>query len=84
MIKKRWKEILVVSALGMITYFSLTAKDEQTLQAKNQQKTPTMQWLGFDSLSFGDAFNQMYKENGRGYVFTWRGKAYLTQFKEDK
>ena len=39
-------------------------------------------WEGFDTLSFNEAFNQMYIEYGQGHAFDWRGKVYLTNLKE--
>ena len=44
----------------------------------NEEKT----WEGFDTLSFDDAFNQMYIEYGSGHIFDWRGKVYLTKLAE--
>ena len=37
----------------------------------------------YDELSFGKAFNAARKEKGKGKTFTWKGKSYTTNFKEE-
>ena len=38
----------------------------------------------YDSMSFGKAFNAARKEKGAGKVFTWKGKRYTTNYKEEE
>ena len=38
----------------------------------------------YDELSFGKAFNAARKEKGKGKTFTWKGKSYTTNFKEEE
>lgn len=38
----------------------------------------------YDELSFGKAFNAARKEKGKGKAFTWKGKSYTTNFKEEE
>ena len=37
----------------------------------------------YDELSFGKAFNAARKEKGKGKTFTWKGKSYTTNYKEE-
>ena len=37
----------------------------------------------YDSMSFGKAYSQAVRDKGEGNVFTWRGKSYLVDNKED-
>ena len=38
----------------------------------------------YDELSFGKAFNAARKEKGKGKKFTWKGKSYTTNYKEEE
>lgn len=38
----------------------------------------------YDDMSFGKAFNAARKKLGAGKVFTWKGKKYTTNTKEDE
>lgn len=38
----------------------------------------------YDELSFGKAFNAARKEKGKGKAFTWKGKSYSTNYKEEE
>lgn len=38
----------------------------------------------YDELSFGKAFNAARKEKGKGKTFTWKGKSYTTNYKEEE
>tara|TARA_R100001530_G_C4274549_1_gene143937 strand:+ start:174 stop:440 length:267 start_codon:yes stop_codon:yes gene_type:complete len=88
MLKKRWREITIVLALTFIFYKGFRAEEaeEQSLITKITviDKVEEVQWEGFDSLSFPEAFNNMYAEHGKGYVFNWRGSNYLTIYKEER
>ena len=57
------------------------AKEKVSETRESKQQT---QWTGFDALSFGEAFNRMYKKHGEGHVFDWRGKVYLTKYRGRK
>ena len=41
----------------------------------------TVKWEGFDTLSFNEAFNQMYLKYGEGHIFDWRSNVYITNLK---
>ena len=87
MLKKRWREITVVFVLVFIFYRGFGAKEaeEQSLVTKITviDIVEEIKWEGFDSLSFPEAFNSMYAEHGKGYVFNWRDSNYLTLYKEE-
>ena len=38
----------------------------------------------YDELSFGKAFNAARKAQGKGKTFTWKGKSYTTNYKEEE
>ena len=88
---KRWKEVTICLLLMFVVIMTMAKhtpkKDEPVAQKKvseTRESKHNTQWTGFDALSFGEAFNRMYKKHGEGYVFDWRGKVYLTKHKERK
>ena len=84
MLKKRWKEIVVVFVLCISLYAGFKGTDKQEPVSRRIEIVETKSsWKGFDSLSFSEAFNTMYAENGKGHVFNWRGSNYLTLYKEE-
>mgnify|MGYP003143110815 CR=1 FL=1 len=85
----RWREAVICTLLAMIVWVTMIRNKDD--KPKENQVPINLEveedgrvWTGFDALSFGEAFNRMYREYGEGNVFDWRGKAYLTKYKEEK
>ena len=82
-----WREMTIVGLL----IFSVSCIDKlkkaeepvkEGLKVNEQVEFIEHNWTGFDSLSFDEAFAQMYTEYGPGHVFDWRGNVFLTKLEE--
>ena len=76
--KKYKNETAVV--IMMIVAFSTVS----FVKPKAKERERTVEVSSFDALEFGEAFNCMYGENGKGYIFEWRGNSYITLYKENR
>ena len=84
----RWREAVVCTLLAMIIWVAMIKnRDDKPKEGQVPVNLKAEEdghvWMGFDALPFGEAFNRMYKKHGKGYVFEWRGKAYLTKYKQE-
>tara|TARA_R100000808_G_scaffold12515_1_gene31126 strand:+ start:1746 stop:2018 length:273 start_codon:yes stop_codon:yes gene_type:complete len=86
-IKRYWRELLIVLLLMI---FAINSINKPTAEPQRiiTKEVPVVvvdepKWQGFDSLSFGEAFNQMYLLYGEGHLFDWRGKVYLTKLRKE-
>ena len=84
-IKTYWREILIILLLVWALYGNF--KDPTTMPQIEFKEIVVEKIVeveidkGFDSLTFHEAFSEMYTEHGEGYEFEWRGNNYLTKLK---
>ena len=85
-IKKYWREWTIIIASIFIMYHTITgtfsSNNPKGMIVNEQVEFIEHNWTGFDSLSFDEAFGQMYTEYGPGHVFDWRGNIFLTKLAE--
>lgn len=79
-----WREMIIVGLLIFSVSCLKKAKKpiEEGLKVNEQIEFIEHKWTGFDSLTFDEAFGQMYTEYGPGHVFDWRGNIFLTKLEE--
>jgi hypothetical protein len=80
-----WREITIalVLILMLCCFNYIVPNQPEEVKETKIVLNSNKKWEGFDSLSFGEAFNQMYSKHGSGYVFEWRGKVYLTKLRKE-
>ncbi len=80
MIKRWWKESLLIVALMVALSYAIKGKTYNVPTQSEEKENKEVS----SSISFNQAFKNAYNENGEGSLFNWNGNQYKVVFKEDK